>query len=343
MLYVSRLIGDNIGVVDTDDDVETVISRDYLKSVINSGLVIKGVETSGRCPTKSIVKIHPVLYRDKAKSIKSLFFYGFEIVVNGGRIVAVNAKGKKSNEKVYIRLSNFSKIIGDDILSRLPRSHTPLVFILDDSVEFSASSFSYWYARGVVLDIRELKSEEKVDMIYSAFTDVDSPAAPSDMFQCLIDDQSRMSGYTALAYTLRGTKCDQWYQKQRLLSPASLISDHKFASAFLFKRLRSAVEQLADSEFEGKSGIYAEETKWNFIRQYGGVDVDEIDMRIAIDDGWPFARYDCIVEAMAECSICDGVLLRRWFYAIRTFFPSQEDLDIYVRFCRRAYTFLIEW
>lgn len=343
MLYVSRLIGDNVVVVDTDDDVETVISRDYLKSVINSGLVIKGVETSGRLPNKSIVKIRPVLYRDKTRSIKSLFFYGFEIVVNGGRVVLVNAKGRKSNEKVYIRLANFSKIIGDDILSKLPKSHTPLVLILDDSIEFSKLSFSYWYARGVVLDIRELKSEEKVDMIYSAFTDVDSPAAPSDMFQCLIDDNSRMSGYTALAYTLRGTQCDAWYQKQRLLSPTSLISDRKFANEFLFKRLRPAVEQLADSEFEGKSGIYAEEIKWNFISQYGGVDVDEIDMRIAIDDGWPFARYDCIVEAMAECSTCDSVLLRRWFYAIRTFFPCKEDLDIYVRFCRRAYTFLIEW
>lgn len=343
MLYVSRFIGDNYGVVDTDDDVETVISHDYLESIINQGLLIKGVETSGRCPNKVILKVRPVVYRDKAKAVKSFFCYGYEVIVNAGRIVAIGVKGKKSDANVEIRLSNFAKVVGDDILRYLPKRHSPLILVLDDSLEFSLSSFKSWYDRGVFLDLRELKSVEKAEMFYSVFTDVNSPLVPSAMLRCIFDDFARMSGYTALAYTFRGTECDDWLQRHcGFRSPILVMEEPQAGSAFLFSRLRKDFERLADSKFEMKSGNDAVLARKRFVEEYSHLSLSQINLSVGSgNDGWPFRRYDSLVKVMSDCTTCDSELLRQWFYAINTFRPSKDDLALYIKFCRRAFTFLV--
>lgn len=174
MLYISRSFGTSkYGVVDTDDDVETIIDwAELCEAVLVHGLSINGVSTAINAEGERLVTIaepyQDMRYYTQAH-IKAKTLLGVDIVTYKHIIVRITVDGSVAADGVRIRLSEFGSMINGKMLIQWINntSNKFATLVLDDNITVYELSPTVGMA-GFYLDIREVSDEHLVSEMYKA-------------------------------------------------------------------------------------------------------------------------------------------------------------------------------
>lgn len=187
MLYLSRILpGDKIGVVDTDDGVETIVTEDELYlAVVAYHLDIAGVDDSGEYVPYQDMRYCSVK-QTKLKAVR-----GVDIRTFKGEITYIGV----GSEDVTIRLSDY----GSKLLTSMAWNIGTgvLTIILDDSVEVVGKTLPCGFD-GFCWDIREVTNDSVVSEVYSELIG-DTIEDMGRWSNYVIDSQDRMDMWRLLA------------------------------------------------------------------------------------------------------------------------------------------------
>lgn len=171
MLYLSRFIGEfAYGIVDTDDDVETVVSRSELRNlVMKLGLKIEGIEVGGSYEgIKSMTVYQDPRYRTVAQT-KAKAILGVDITLFRGEIVRIKL-GDMALKAGFLRLrlSDYGTKIDGRCPITTPRGSDKfkLVLVLDDKIKVEDIAPKVGL-NGLCIDISELSDENVVSGCYN--------------------------------------------------------------------------------------------------------------------------------------------------------------------------------
>lgn len=177
VLYISRYVGRySYGVVDTDDDSESVVSVDVLeRAVVKSKLNIEGVVLSDRHSSgdRRIDSIRPYQMPEYATqlTIKTQTLQGVEVVLWKDAIASISRKPWCN--QTSIRLSDYCTNCHERIFTLLPRNATNwLRIILDDKIQimdktFSKGNYSFNDVK-VSFDVKEVTDKRLLYRIYTS-------------------------------------------------------------------------------------------------------------------------------------------------------------------------------
>lgn len=173
MLYLSRIIKgktEKYGIVDTDDGVETIVTRAKLrKIVVEDGIVIDGVRIiNGNtdiftfCPSRDNTKV-------SSKQVRLEFLTGVRINTFAGEITSIRVDGKVMRDGQRIRLSEYANRMDWNVkVIFLNMDMQRLTLVFDDKIETGGSCV---LPRGdhLVFDMTEKTNNEEVSQFYKAF------------------------------------------------------------------------------------------------------------------------------------------------------------------------------
>lgn len=183
------------GVVDTDDNVEQIVTSSQLWECHNKGIDIQGVYLErGRF-------IHAVPYQDSRYmtkfQTKLLVMNHVDIRVYKKAITSITWDSSKISSPVSIRLSNFGSRLADYALYNAVHSGKhDVTFILDNRIKFSKWSFlthehiaGGLEGAGVLFDVCDVGNPKRADIVYKAVKDsgsdissiMDDPVRHRDM------------------------------------------------------------------------------------------------------------------------------------------------------------------
>ena len=199
MLFISRRVADTVchdsgapkeyyGVVDTDDDVETVISFSDLFEIVNAGIQIEGVKTERMIGPKRgwnlrITGVFPYQLSSSKQSAKALLVGGVTVSSYKSTVTGITWNPVSLGVNVKLRLSNFGDSCADYIIDCLVvGEHKHLVVLVFDDNLKSVTEHSFqlgvqeWKfatlglesqdSTGVALDLRDLKTDDLARVIY---------------------------------------------------------------------------------------------------------------------------------------------------------------------------------
>ena len=186
MLYVSRHDGINFyGVVDTDDDVEEVITRSKLVQCIEQdGLRIAGAEYTEII--NRVGDIHPYQVPSEMTQLqmKTNLVKFTEVRVYKDMVTSIHIKHKSIKEPVTIRLSDFGSRCGDCILWENDQAMRHVLTIqLDDKIQIGKFTFRRDedvrslgpHGYGVKFDMTGITDYQTAENIYRQFRAQDGP------------------------------------------------------------------------------------------------------------------------------------------------------------------------
>ena len=197
MLYVSRRLMRNpegarisyaemrYGVVDTDDNIETIVTEDEICDAINK-YELEVVGFPAYCGLGASGAPYQLPETKTASHLKLELLQGVKIAVYNGEIEDISWGMRERIAPVSIRLSDFGESCGDFVLYNNPDCKGErVVLILDDKLRsITDRSFRYescvttkrltiwasfgvaWARRGVKFDLRELTNESIASMVY---------------------------------------------------------------------------------------------------------------------------------------------------------------------------------
>ena len=201
MLYVSRYIrSDSYGIVDTDDDVEEVVTQtELLNLVTDYGMKFAGVSTyTAEFPFGTVDYVDKVnIYQDPRYitplQTKAILLWHVNVTLYKSSITRISWNPDDIEKIVSIRLSDFGDSVCDRVLVGNKWSKLPAVrLIVDDKVQVTDKSFdagvygSYEY--GVRFDLSELSDDYTAKMIYKS---VLGPDRNRQGFNYIIDSEER--------------------------------------------------------------------------------------------------------------------------------------------------------
>lgn len=220
MLYISRRVCADLrsqggsyndmgyGVVDTDDDSETVTTFENIESAcLDSHLDIKGVVYL-QCQdgTYQVSSIMPYMPRQNLKPVnaKSQMLNWVDVKVYKNTVVDIGFNRKVFRRDSSVRLSDFAEYVGDFLLyESVAEGSLTCTLIFDDklrvishtafallpgSTDVIASGYEHeggWPAIGVKFDLRELTNR---DLLWEMYSQIFSCR---NAMQVTIDDEKR--------------------------------------------------------------------------------------------------------------------------------------------------------
>lgn len=205
MLYISRIMDDyNIGVCDTDDNVEEKVDMMYLYEMVSKhGITVEGYKFDSRTMLSySHVPIEPQQEPNActAKQARLKTLQGVDLRTFRGEITYIHLTYKYAKERVRIvpseyaeRMSWFCPIKWDRNLKNSKR----LVLVLDDKIEMIKRP--QFRNVKVIYDISAVSDCRMVDEIYGVLLQF----KPSGWSSFLIDGDKRMHHYMDRASYLR--------------------------------------------------------------------------------------------------------------------------------------------
>lgn len=175
MLYISRIINDPVidvkyGVVDTDDDVETLIGMEELSDIVlRKHIHIDGVilesSDSGQY-VKDTVPYQDMRYYS-AKQAKTKALLGVDVRVWRNIVTGILADGAVAKSDVRIRLSDYgTELAGGSYLgwTNISKLGQMMTLVLDDKItDFDCSSHRVY---GVRFDISEVTNQAIIDALF---------------------------------------------------------------------------------------------------------------------------------------------------------------------------------
>lgn len=199
MLFVSRLIGSNYGVADTEDGVEEKVDAMRLHNyVIDLNIPIAGVIPSDDENVFPVISVYQPLETMTQLQVKTEMLLGVSVKVYKDAISSISWDCKRISKPVAIRLSDFAKGCHDGILvnSGVKAYRHILTLILDDKVDFTMRSFRVPFGGnlgenglGIIFNVKELTDASRVKLLYDImFRYSDDP----DIYKTIIDSPERM-------------------------------------------------------------------------------------------------------------------------------------------------------
>lgn len=175
MLYVSRITrGDRMamhetqyGIVDSDDNVETLVTRAELFDIIfKMNLKVRGVSKAKKKDGTPTINVHPLnraTDKQTGRQVKAKVMIGADISVRRGQIIHISVS--KGGQK--IKLSNYGTSISWDVpIVFQTKDQKKVTLCLDDNItvlgEFKLDSRS-----DIIWDISAVQNEQFVEMIYT--------------------------------------------------------------------------------------------------------------------------------------------------------------------------------
>lgn len=207
MLYVSRRVGlGKIGIVDTDDGVETIVGMIELSSMLSStGLDIKGIKlrkTKLSFTDFRVMGAINVYQSDMYRTLnqaKVCALLKVDVTLFRGVISCISWDNDNIDKPVTVVLSNLASRCGDLVFySQKWVGEHKVTFVIDNFIEFGEFAFRgsresqkiTWDGIGVKFDLRELTDDNKALLIYSAVAN--SLAEYVDFPETIIDNEARM-------------------------------------------------------------------------------------------------------------------------------------------------------
>lgn len=175
MLYLSRIVSSRTasivkyGIVDTDDDTETMITWEELCDiVIHKHIDIKGVVVMSMMSGNYISDTYP--YQDmryySAKQARTKTLQGVDVRVWRNKVTCIIADGNMAKSGVKIRLSDF----GTELCSRAyigwlntKEFGAMMTIVLDDKI--TSIDCSAHHVNGVRWDISEVTNQSILDSL----------------------------------------------------------------------------------------------------------------------------------------------------------------------------------
>lgn len=175
MLYISRIVNDPVidvkyGVVDTDDDVETLVGLEKLSDiVIRKHMHIEGViveASDSGLYVKDTVPYQDMRYYS-AKQAKARTVLGVDVRVWRNIVTGILADGTVAKSDVRIRLSDYgTELAGGSYLgwTNISKLGQMMTLVLDDKItDFDCSSHRVY---GVRFDISEVTNQAIIDALF---------------------------------------------------------------------------------------------------------------------------------------------------------------------------------
>ena len=199
MLYISRAVGHgSFGVVDTDDDVEEVVSAQELVKLCKSdlGVEITGVKLTANGTVYGMRPYQPPETYTK-NQVKAQLLQHVDIRVFRGAVSGIFWNANLIKTPITIRLSDFGESCWDGVLiGNDSDSGVKITLVLDDKICIGEASFRMPFGTnlgpngmGVVFDVREMSDGPSVyNVSQSVFRYSDDP----DLFESLIDCPERI-------------------------------------------------------------------------------------------------------------------------------------------------------
>lgn len=177
VLYISRYVGRySYGVVDTDDDSESVVFTDVLeRAVVKNKLNIEGVvlADSRSSSERRIDIVRPYQLPEYATqlTLKTQALHGVEVVLWKDAIASISRKPWCN--KTSIRLSDYCTNCHERIFTLLPTNATNrLRIVLDDKLQIMDKTFSrgnYSFSDiNVSFDVKEVTDRHLLYKIYTS-------------------------------------------------------------------------------------------------------------------------------------------------------------------------------
>lgn len=198
MLYVSRYCGaGGYGVVDTDDDVEEIVTFGYLQMLASTApdVHIYGVNTVGK--TVSMIAPYQPSATMSRDQLKLQLLHRVDVTVYKSTVTGILWNNDGLIGRPRIRLSDFGKFCGEFVLCcNTEVADTRMELVIDDKISISETSFrphkyhsfsEYMHETGVVFDLRELHDEGRAEMVYMQL----ATGRVDDMFGYIIDSDAR--------------------------------------------------------------------------------------------------------------------------------------------------------
>lgn len=199
MLYLSRVVEDDrFGIVDTDDNVETVVTRTQLSEIAvelklpvagvtimqgNMGWYIKQISvwqdnqysTQLQIKTKTLLSIDVTLFKDEIVGIKVL---------------------KPLQQEVVLKLSDYAKKVSTFAMIRGTRGGFGVVLKFDDSLIITGDCFIS-NAPGVKFDVRDVTKWDILRSVYEYIVE-QYPADVTTWRSNILDLPSRSAFWTCV-------------------------------------------------------------------------------------------------------------------------------------------------
>lgn len=201
MLYISRRVGyDEFGVFDTDDNIESIISRTELVDAVSKlGVSIEGVHVyipSLGIQAPKVSFVDP--YQDERYitpiQVKTKLMKHVNVTLWGTRITAVTWRDDELISDVSIRLSDFGDVCESGLLLGNSTSFDAKVtLIVDDKVEVRENSFIWGRVDlpSVFIDVREMTNEIAVEEVYKSWLSRLGHASTHNRLSRIIDSAKR--------------------------------------------------------------------------------------------------------------------------------------------------------
>lgn len=339
MLYLSRYIGDKYGIIDTDDNVETVVTWQELRRILLLGINIVGVDyaiVNGFGRKKRILNVFGIEPYQEASSVtgrlaKLKALSGVDIRLRGDTIISISWNADTIKKGIRVLLSDYGSALGDRAFDNSRyKADTEVTFILDDKVRTTKASFTNFFSSCSVLDITEVTNQKTINNIYSAFID---QAKRSSIINFIDDhiidaDADRLRGYQAIGavYSFNHPSGVVFTEEDK-----EFVSDH-FRDMFL---------RLCHSKI-----AFAETPKAKMMLQLHLVTLRKhIDFWYSTQSDFTtvFNKDGCrILRILQEASMLNPKSLWLLTSYLTIFRSDGEIKSAYVDFCKRGYIWCLE-
>lgn len=212
MLYISRkMFGeDNMqyGIVDTDDDSETVVTGMELRDIISKhDIKIEGVVTRMFGSYRNIESIS--VYQDdrynSALQVKGRTMVGVDVRTFKDEITLVSFDKDRMRDQTSIILSRYGKRLNWQNINPPENAGTKtLIVCLDDNIQMEGNIVAK--IRNIKFDLTRLTSSELLSAIYMYFIELRSEdIQPWQWTEVLVDTKERMRYWQCVYLMFRDT------------------------------------------------------------------------------------------------------------------------------------------
>ena len=198
MLYISRRVDKTTwGVVDTDDDVETIVDGNEISRLVNSQCVtIHGVRPT--VASSVSIEVYQPAETLTRLQVKTRTLQQVDIKVYKNMITSIRFNKDKIQNSPRIRLSDFGTELAGYVLSenKYCGHYKKLVLVFDDKLTYKPNTFKRLqfgtplvgvHGMGLVYDLKEL-SDFHARQVY----DMLMAESQSGAFTSICDNQERV-------------------------------------------------------------------------------------------------------------------------------------------------------
>lgn len=319
MLYVSRENGEEFGVVDTDDGVESTVHFEDLEEAAKLGVKVYGVRATKNGDISVVPCRKPMAYQ--INCAKASMLLGVNIQTYEGAIMSIKIDWSVCKPGTRIRLSEYGYAVVSSIVETVFPCGASIVFVVDDYCLMMNSYFRSFLMQGMVkIDITECDNPWNVYQVY----DVWSTRTKLPVEEAIIDRPERQNKWAAYGVVA----CGFWNSRVKYSKESIEFVESKFMDSFkhtaLVMKLPCHIDTAALRSYrrhlwQDNDFWKSKPTEYKFVKMY---------------DGWSvFSFFDNFESEVIEV---DHLVKFKWLWNyLRYFGENKEIQNLYVQLVNR--------